>query len=257
MRHKVKVFTGGFDFIGTPSGITASAPISINVAAVSTGRAIGGSGTRIWDTAAVPATTTVAVPSGGQFLYPLISTNLPAYYFDAIIVVNTDGVRNPVAFSNAPANKAAYPADVPPSEKSLFWTDLYCYGTGNALGSNTAANHYMFGGRPRQSGGGDSPIDIHFQEPTTVPVTVNWSYRFYAYSGGAIGPVTTGSASVPAGTLDQRLVNDYNGIGILGGAIGFGAAYATEGFWQLSLSVSDPSFRSMLPFYHWGQFGTP
>lgn len=253
MRHQVKVFSAGFDFVANPSGIAnTNAAINVNVSALATGRAIGSTGTRIWDSNIVPAFSTQPLPSGGQFLYPLISTNLPNFYFDAIIIVGLDTILNPVAFSNAPDNKLIYPIDVPPSDKNLFWTDLYCFGTGNSFGANNAQNHFMFGGTGKQIGG-VNPLFVHFQSPTTSALTIAWSYQFYEYINGAVGTPTTGSATVPIGSLSHMLLSDTSLLNVLAAYVGFGGAYASIGYWRFELTASDPTYRSMLPYYHHGQ----
>ena len=70
MLHKLNLSTGAFNFAANPVILNASAPTSFNISATGYGRAIGNSGTRIWDTNITPAISTQLVSNSAPFTFP-------------------------------------------------------------------------------------------------------------------------------------------------------------------------------------------
>lgn len=236
------------NFDSSPSGVRANVNSVVNIVATSSGRVIGGSGTRIWDSAITPATSIQNISQGGIFKFPLSNLNLPAYDFDAIIKVLIDGVLVPVGISNSPDNINVLSEAA--TDKNLFWIDLYCLGLNNNFGSPDTANKYMFGGDGTQL---DRRIAyrLYFTNPTDSPLRIDFNLQYFSYSLGAnIQSLNTGFIDVPIGSqeivwLDKNIILDCY-------SRGGGLTYNTAGYYKISFNVSDFKYRSVLPYYHWG-----
>jgi hypothetical protein len=250
MLHKIQTFNPTLDFANNPIQIRSGSPVTRNINAVSTGRSIGNSGTRLWDTNLIPASSTQLITPASPLNLPFVNTSLPGFFFDSIIVVNVDGQRLPIAISNAPDN-AIYSSNQAVDNKKLFWLNLRCFLLNNAFGSNTnsVANHYMFGGQSGQ-GGGISDFVISFAEPITAPVTLTYKIQYYRYTGGLLHTISSSAGLGVTGQLDYTFLSvnldaaTYNATGV--------SFYSTPGYWKISLSINSDSYRSLLPFYHWG-----
>lgn len=248
MLHKIQTFNPTLNFTTNPIVIRAAAPITRNIIATSRGRSIGSSGTRLWDTNLIPASSTQQISAASPLILPFSNANLPGFFFDSIIVVNVDGQRMPVAVSNSSDN-AIYSSSQTVDDKKLFWLNLRCFGLNNNGGNSNSANHYMFGGDPGQ-GGTNTPFEISFDRPLTSSIILNYKIGYYRYSGGLFHQIT-GSAGLAAnGQSDYNFTTinldtaTYNATGV--------SFYNFPGYWKISLEINDPSFRSLLPFYHWG-----
>lgn len=252
-QHRVVLSSGGFNFAGQPTSITANSATGINLVTSGTGRSLASSGLRLWDTSIIPANYTAVLSAGQTLTLPLSSANLPPYYFDAIIRCTLNGSTTIIGCSNSPDNLGVYTNSQPVTDKILYWTDLLAFGLQGSVANNNAANHYMFGGDP-SSADAVRQYPIYFSEPTPNAVTATYTASFIPQSPiPAISSlVFTGTVNVPAGSLSAAfpgrnfVLDIYNATGII-----ITASFIT-GYYKLRLSIADSNYRSVLPFYHWG-----
>jgi hypothetical protein len=251
MRHKIITYPTAFNFDAPANQIRiggSSLPIARNIVAASSGRAISASGTRIWDSAVLPASSTQVIQPGTFLTLPFTSSFLPQTFFDAIFDVQVDGVSMPVGFSNSPDNIGIYTANQPIVDEKLFWIDLRCFGLGNALGDPNAANHYMFGGSPGQLGAGNDTRMI-FQSFLTESLEVSVSIDYYQYSIGFVHNRSFSASLTPG--LKSYVINNSIHSTVVQQATGI-ILFDSPGYAKFSVQVNRPQYRSLLPFYHWG-----
>jgi hypothetical protein len=236
-----------FDFVNNPVLFTSNSTGTVNISATSYGAALNASGKRIWNQAALALNSTNTLLSGQNVTIPFIVSNLPAEYFDAIVLLTVDGVtRLPYAFSNSSDNTE--PSTLA-SNKILYWADLYCFGLNNNLGNNNTANNYMFGGTGQQM---EANINykINFSEPLVSPLSYTWQIRYISYTLGLNPYVLSGTTTAPINSLfstyfSGNIVTSFNNNG-------GGIPYQTAGYFELSIVVADTNYRSLLKKYHWG-----
>lgn len=239
-----------------PTIIVANTDVSLSIYAVGYGRAIATTGTRIWDASIFPAISVQNLIANTPFALPLITTNLPTPFFDAIINVFINGINTPLAISTSPDNISAYTQSEVPSQKILFWTDLYCFsawnygfGAWNFAGAQTTNNNYMFGGNSRR-GEENIPLIVYFDDVLTIPITVTYTWSIYSYALGNIKNNTIVANLIPG--QSQYTVGSFNFGAELLAQLGFTAHREFTGYLKITINIVDTNFRSLLPFYHWG-----
>lgn len=247
--HAVKnsSIVANYDFIANPVLFTSNSAGTVNIVATAYGAALNASGLRLWDQSALPLNSTNTLLSGQSVTIPFIASNLPARYFDAIILLTVDGVtRLPYAFSNSPDNTE--PSTLT-SNKILYWVDLLCIGQNNFSGNNNTANNYMFGGTGSQLSVNRNYF-IYFSEPTLAAVTYTWQIRYISYNLGLNPYVYSGTNTAPINSLSHLAFS----VDIIGQFFnnGGGFVYNSAGYFEVTFSIVDTNYRSLLKKYHWG-----
>ena len=237
-----------FDFTNykVQVGTTVSTIINYNVTGYGLAVADSAVSNTIYDTGILPASGTITVVPGTPLTFPFINKT-PAQYFDAIVLLIIDGVRYPQGFSSSPDNLAAAVQRTTPTNKNLYWADLYCMGLQNSPSSSSVNNLYMFGGTSIQSS--SMLLNIHFSEPTLSSVSVTYKLSNYNYISGFTG-MGTGTVVVPSGVLDFNLVPSPGMYDIVQRFPGTGY---DAGYFKIEFIIDDPAYESLLPFYHWGR----
>lgn len=237
-----------YAFIADPVAFVCNSNNAVvNIAATSYGSALNVSGNRLWDQSALPLNSVNTLTSNQSLNIPFIATNLPAQNFDAIILLTVNGnTRLPYAFSNSPDNTD--PTTLA-SNKILYWADLYCFGINNAQGNNNTADNYMFGGIRAQDA---ALIDykINFSEPLAAPLNYSWQLRYISYTLGLSPEVLSGNVTAPVNSLSSTYFN-----GSLAAAFSSNGAFVphlTAGYYELTITVADTNYKSMLKKYHFG-----
>jgi hypothetical protein len=187
----------------------------------------------------------ITIPANSFYTLPLVTNNLPAYLYDIIVVPIVDGIKYPQAYTNSPDNYAAASADDGTVDVNLFWLNTRCFGSAstNAFGNNDTLNNYMLAGLIDLNRTNNPPIKIYFQTPTLVDKTFNWVVQTVRYDGVAVAPLS-GSTTVPAGA-DGFTLQALSTLGTL-------IPPPVKGYFTISATVADSSFKSLLPYYHWG-----
>lgn len=236
-----------YDFITNPVLFTAVASGNVVINASTYGAALNSSGPRLWDQTALPLFSSTALTTGQNVTIPFIASNLPTFLFDAIIILTVDGSTIiPYAFSTSPDN--AVPTTTA-SDKILFWSELYCQGLNNNLGSTSTAANYMFGGIPIQ-GGASTNHKIHFSQAIPADFTYNWQVKYYSYTLGLNPYTASGTVTSLAGSTSSSFyIGTFSGLFFANSGL---ITYSTEGFYEVSITTSDPNYRSLLNYYHWG-----
>lgn len=237
-----------FDFTNykVQVGTTVSTIINYNVTGYGLAVADSAVSNTIYDTGILPASGTITVAPGTPLTFPFINKT-PAQYFDAIVLLIIDGVRYPQGFSSSPDNLAAAVQRTTPTNKNLYWADLYCMGLQNSPGYSTVNNLYMFGGSGIQSA--SLLLNIHFSEPTPSSVSVTYKFSNYNYISGFTG-MGTNTVVVPSGVLDFNLVARPGMYDIMQT---FPNTGYDAGYFITELIINDPAYESLLPFYHSGR----
>jgi hypothetical protein len=242
-----------YDFIANPVLFTSNATGTVSIVATSYGAALNVSGNRLWNQSALPLSSVNTLLSGQSLTLPFIATNLPNYYFDAIILLTVDGLtRLPYAFSNSPDN---IDPTTTVANKILYWPSLHCFGLNNTVGNNNTANNYMFGGRVGQAAGGLSingfpGAVLNFSEPLPAPLMYSFTINYVSYTLGLHPYTFTGTSTAPANALSDRFLTTTNPDGLFA-ANGF-RPVDSAGYFLISFTVADTNYRSLLKKYHWG-----
>jgi hypothetical protein len=177
---------------------------------------------------------------------PLETTGLPTNLYDATCLIEYDGRRLIYATSNSPDNTASANT-TPETNKELYWLDLVCYGGFNSIGSNTLAADYVAFAKPVSLTGNDE-TKLHFLNPT--PTAENFTIVTERF-GNSISVSTTRVVSIPAGTTDFII----NTAGYLAGAP-FNSLLPYAGYFRTSVTTTNPSYKSVLPYYHYGAYSS-
>lgn len=237
-----KIVANTIDFTVNPLIVTVTNPSGVNIIATGNGRAIGSSGTRLWDTNILPASYTTSLNVGQTITLPFSNLNLPNFYFDAIVEVFINGASIPIAVSNSPDNVTE--SSTNKTIKKLFWMDLFCFRNGSFTdtgysGNPNASNNYMFGGDGRnlvqQS---SSSFNLVFAVIPTAPTTINYTLDTFSYAAGQVG-TSSGILTTNTSTRRQSFPIDLLNPG-------------TGGYSRIKLTPVDSSYQSILPYYHFG-----
>lgn len=248
-NHRVVVNPGSLPFAGYPIKLETTIPFVANYEVLSSGGLMRSSGKRIYDTNILPSSGSVMVQPNSPLHFPFFNIESLSTYFDAVFLVDINGIRFLQGFSNAPDNVAAYSNNFFLEDKKMFGIYLKCFGVAGVLGDYNNNNHYMLGGNNSALNSGNS-INIIFATPTIVPVTITPKITFY--SVGSTSPtLALPSFIVPIGSIEfsSSVFNLYGELL----SIGYNSYYKS-GYYKIELVPSDPSYVSILPFYHWGQF---
>jgi hypothetical protein len=251
--HAIKnsLSTANYDFIANPVVFTSNSNANLNLVATSYGAALKPSGFRLWDQSSLPLDSTTTLTSNQSLLVPFIATDLPAQYFDAIILLTVDGItRIPYAFSNSPDNTEP---TTPAANKNLYWADLYCFGLQNQRGNNYTTNNYMFGGIEEFNEAATN-YKINFSEPLAAPLTYSWQVKYISYTLGLNSYTLSGTVTAPVNALSSTYFSGnivqpfYNNNG--------STPHFSAGYYEVTFVVADTNFRSMLKKYHFGVAGS-
>lgn len=248
-NHRVVVNPGSLPFAGYPIKLETTTPFVVNYEVISTGRGIRSLGKRIYDASILPASGSITVQPNSPLLFPFITNELPTAYFDAVFLLKINGIRYIQGFSNSPDNVAAYTSNYFLEEKKMFGVYLKCFGVNGANGNSDTNNHYMFGGE-NTAINGDYTIRMAFDVPTSTALTITSKFTFYSLQGD-IAQMNQPPVVIPIGSIDYQ----FPPFNLYGGFLNTGYyTYDKSGYYMVEFVPSDPSYVSILPFYHWGQF---
>ena len=250
-NHRVAVNSGSLPFAAYPIQLSTTTPFTINYAVESTGGIIRSSGNRIYDTSILAAIGSTIVQPGLPLVFPFIANQLPSTYFDAVLLLNINSNRYLQGFSNSPDNAPSYTSNYFLEDKKMFGVFLKCFGANGALGNFNTNNHYMFGGE-NSSSNGSLNLRMVFDAPTLTTITITPKIIFYGV--GILAPtLVRPTVTIPAGSI-EFLFPIFNLYGEYTSVTGYYVADKT-GYYKVEFVSSDPSYVSILPFYHWGQSG--
>ena len=212
--------------------------------ATSYGDIIGATGFRIWDTSQMAASGTAAITPTNPFTAPLISNNLPATQFDAIIDFNIDNISYPLAFSNSPDNRTQYTGDTIVDSTNLYWINLARCRPNAPVTSAQSNINYYFGGDPLSYGGQGEVgfLKLNLLSPLTQSTTFSYTMEYVSFNNQILGP-WSGSITLAASNAIRNITIGDFPIGMSGNPVGH---------MKITVNCSNPSFRSLLPIYHWG-----
>ena len=248
-NHRVMVSPGSLPLTGYPIKLETTIPFVVNYEVVSTGRGIGSSGKRIYDASILPTSGTIIVQPNSPLLFPFISSQLPITYFDAVFLLLINNNRYIQGFSNSPDNVAAYTRTYFLEEKKMFGVYLKSFGVSGLNGNNDTNNHYMFGGEQTPLNGSLN-VTMIFDAPTLEPLTITPKYKFVSLQGNVVSMIRP-SVVIPVGSIDYS----FEPFNLYGRFLDVGYnSYHASGYYKVEFVPSDPSYVSILPFYHWGQF---
>lgn len=250
MLHKRRSLLSSENFNTYPETITFTGSGSVVINAIGYGLFAGTTGLRWWDSAVLPATTTVNGTAGTVVTLPFTKNFLSTFWVDLIGTVTINGIRYIYAASSSPDNAVVTTSN---ADVTLMWMDLKSFGINTGVGNNNAANNFMMGGFATNSNG-TNPNKIFFSDPTTTSGTVNVVVTFVSYNGSTSSfPPYTVNVNYAAGvsTVDtftpQNILSHY--LPFLGGS----GISPLSGYYKIQLSNANTNFKSALNFYHHGQ----
>jgi hypothetical protein len=224
-------------------------------AATSYGDAIGSTGLRVWDAALKPASSSHLVTPSSPLVLPFSNANLPAVAYDAIIAVTIDGVNYVYGFSNS-QDSADYDAQFAGSSTSastriltsenLYWTNLCRLRSAGPPASGQSSYAYYFGGDPIQYVGSSQPnlLKLNLLNPVTVATTFNYTISYVRTATGG------GTLAAQSGSLTVQPGSNYRNLNL--GNCSTAQTGIPKGYYKITVTCSDPTYKSVLPFYHWG-----
>lgn len=244
-QNRIISSTAAFDFLTNPiekQVLTGSFNTTYSV--TGQGAAIGTSGYRIWNGA---SSGSAVITPQNPWKAPLSSANLPSILFDAIILLNLDGEEIPLAFSNSQDNDTGNTGNTLISNDNLFWTNLIRSRAGNEVETSQSPQYYFFGGDFFNfnvlPSGLVNVLKLNLLYPVVSNTVFSYVMTFFdinddnaAFSKNGSVTVTPamGSRNIALGDFPIELdVNSY-------------------GWLKISVTCNNPTYRSLLPFYHWG-----
>lgn len=249
-NHRVVVNPGLLPFSAYPIQLTTTTPFVANYEVLSSGGVMRSLGKRIYDTSILLSSGSVTIQPNSPLLFPFITNQLPSTYFDAVFLLSINSVRYLQGFSNSPDNVAAYSINYFLENKKMFGIFLKCYGVNSAPANYDTNNHYMLGG-DNSLLNSNASINIIFCEPTSTSITITLKFTFYSVT--IVAPtLTLPTAIVPAGTTDFAFPT-FNLYARYFQDTGY-YSIDKSGYYKVEIISSDPSYVSILPFYHFGQF---
>ena len=209
------------------------------------GVVIGASGLRLWDTNVLPASGTLSLTPTSPLILPLIDTNLPTTKFDAIIDLIVDGNSYPLAFSNCADNIAAYNTSQTIAPTNIFWVNLLrVRPNANPYPAESPAYDYYFGGDAvyYDGFGSSQALKLNLAQPLIANTTFSYTLEYFGASSTSLTP-TSGTINLTSATPTRNIVIGSFPTGQLG---------QPNGYYKMIVTCSDPSFKSLLPVYHFG-----
>lgn len=250
MLFKKQSINTDLQFSNFPEIVEFAEPKTLNISVTGFGLITGTTGLRWWDTNDLPSSGVITKNAGQTITFPFKKSTLKqGVLLDLIAVVSLDGIKYIYGASNSPDNIVT---SAPVVTTNLYYFTLLCAGFNNALGSNNANNNFMQGGTPLY-GLSDTPLAyIYLSEPSQTSGVFNILAQYIAYNGSSPGIVFSKQVSYNANSLiiaacSIKEIYDYfyNTL-----------AYRTilnSGYYKIQVVNPDPSFSSLLNFYHWGQ----
>jgi hypothetical protein len=215
-----------------------------NYSASSTGDVISDSPLNIWNINTLPSSGTFAITPSTPLTIPFSNSGLPNVLFDAIVLLNLDGVDFIYGFSNSPDNAGTYASSGSTNPQNIFWVNL-CRLRPNLPPQNAQAPiNYYFGGAPVQYSSSSVPnlLKLNLLTPVLIPTTFNYVMEYISFNNQ---PQASSSGSV---TLQPN--SSYRDINF--GNLPAGQSSTPLGHYRITVTCSNPNFLSALPFYHWG-----
>lgn len=209
------------------------------------GVAIGGSGLRLWDTNLLPASGTLSLTPTSPLVLPLIDTSLPATKFDVIIDLIVDGNSYPLAFSNSPDNSAIFNTSQTIAPTNIFWANLIrLRPNANPFPAESQGYDYYFGGDAvyYDGNGSGGALKINLAQALTANTTFSYTLEYFGVSSTTLTR-TSGTINLTSAAPTRNIVIGSFPAAQLG---------APNGFYKMIVTCSDPSFKSLLPVYHFG-----
>lgn len=241
-NYKKTNLTAGQNYSVAPETIQFSGNASITVTATGSGLTVGSTGTRWYNTGALPNGVLSGI-SGQNTSLPFSNANMPAALYDAICRVDVGAEKFVYSTSNSPDNSVVTAANI---NKEVFWLDLQAYGAGGAVqGSNSSPNNFMAFGIPTSDNGGGNTASIGFLNPTPTAENFFWTIEQFG-AGPTISK--SGSVSIPQGATSVAFLPDNYFRTTPPFAFNLGLA----GHYRIQLTCSNPIYQSMLNYYHWG-----
>ena len=231
-----------FDFTVNPiqKSITSGSS-STTYNATSFGDIIGTTGFRLWNGA--PTGNVIVTPSN-PWIAPLSNANLPTTLFDAIIVLSLDINEYVLAYSNSPDNYT-YPAgNNLVSNDNLYWINLLKLRANNSVSSSQSPINFFFGANSLQYSLGANPgvLKLNLLNPVTANTTFTYVMQYVSTNGQSFAPSSGSITVTPTTPLRNITLGDFP----------TGFFINPQGHMKISVTCSDPNYRSALPFYHWG-----
>jgi hypothetical protein len=224
-------------------------------AATSYGDAIGSTGWRIWDLGLKPASGNQLITPSLPLILPFSNANLPTVAYDAIIAVTIDGLNYVYGFSNS-LDSADYDARFAGSSstastrvltsENLYWTNLCRLRSANSPSSGQSIYAYYFGGDLIQYSGSSQPnlLKLNLLNPVTVATTFNYTMSYVRTATGG------GTLAAQSGSIVVQPGSNYRNLNF--GNCSTAQTGIPKGYYKITVTCTDPTYASVLPFYHWG-----
>ena len=250
-QDRVIANDAAFNFNTYQVTATTNLPTTLTYSALSTGDVIGSSGFRLWDVNTLAEAGTVALTAAAPWVAPLTGASLPPKLFDAVIDLTIDGQSLPLAFSTSPDNFSAYDGDTTLTNGNLYWVNLMRWGLYSAPTSaqETTLNlsrDYHFGGEPYQYSPALpnlAPVKLNLQQPLTAATNFTYKIDFVPRLNDLPQSVTA-TVNIAPSLITRDIVIGYWPTNLPLGSNG--------GYFKITVTCEDLTFRSLLPVYHWG-----
>lgn len=241
-NYKKKALTLGQNYSTAPETIQFNGDATISVTATGAGLTVGSTGTRWYNTGALPNGVLNGV-NGQNTNLPFSNADVPTALYDAICRVDVGADRFVYATSNSPDNQVTTASN---ANKEVFWLDLQAYNAGSGgMGSNASANNFMAFGAPTDDNGGSNTASLRFLNPT--PVATSGNYVIEQFSSGATVS-TTGGIVIPAGITSFLFLS----ANYFRNTAPFASNLGIAGHYRIQFTLVNPVYQSMLNYYHYG-----
>lgn len=250
MLYKKQTIPAGLNFSNFPEVFTTQNPLAVNINATGYGATVKSTGFRWWDINLLTANGVITLAANGSFTLPFSKNFLnSSFLMDLIVKVNLNGNPYWYAASNSPDNITL---STSAEDKKLFHIDLFCMGLTNSIGNSLTNNHFMQGGTGT-FGEGSQTIKVYLSEPSTAVGSFSIVATYLSYNNTTpVNAVFTktvnysaNQSAITLSTIREIFLYFFNTFGYL--------TYQHAGYYKIQVTCSDPSYTSMLNYYHYGQ----
>ena len=209
--------------------------------ATSYGDVIGTTGYRIWS--ALASGSQIVTPST-PWVAPLTNNFLPPTLFDAIILLDLDGIESVYSFSNSPDNFGFVTGNNVVNSDNLYWVNLLrCRPNQQPQSAQSPINYFFGGDALNYSGAGlAGALKLNLIQPVSANTTFTYLMEYVSTIGQGFDSISGSIIVTPTTPLRNIPLGDFP----------FGFYNNPQGHMKITVSCSNPNYRSMLNAYHWG-----
>lgn len=250
MLHKRQKVLSGTNFLDLPENIIPAINSNISILVTGSGLIKGTSGLRWWDSNLLTDNGIVAGIQDVPIVLPFTNAYLYPGLVDLIAEVTIGTETFFYAASNSPDNAVTTAAA---SNAIVYYLDLFCCELYNNVQSpaTNSRNHYMQGGIAAQAEFSFF-AQIRLSEPAPTSGSFTVVVQYFAYNGSA--PAILPFVKTVSYTAGATSINAISGVELVTYyyTVGGYVTWQHAGYYKISVTNTDPNYRSLLNYYHWG-----